>query len=793
MLLNYFKVAFRNLLKNRGYSAINIGGLAIGLAVTILIGLWIWDELSFDKYHSHYDRIVRVMQNQTYNGKKNAHFSMPAVIGQEIRDKYGSDFKHVLQSSWNNSHTLSQGTKKLLKTGSFIEPGIIEMLGLELTAGDKRALDNTYSILLSSSVAEAFFGKENPVGKTLRFDNKFDLNVSGVYKDLPYNTSFRELTYIVPWELYYIDNPWIKQMTNPWGSNFTQVYAELAPSADIDKVNKRIINVKQDRVSAAEKRGKFEVFLHPMSKWHLYGEFKDGVNTGGNIQYVWLFGIVGLFVLLLACINFMNLSTARSEKRAREVGVRKAIGSERRQLIFQFYCESLAVVLLAALLSVLLVLLLLPPFNTLADKKIALPLGAPLFWLALLGTCLFTGLVAGSYPALYLSSFNPVQVLKGTLRTGRFAAIPRRVLVVLQFSVSVMLIIGTIIVYRQIEHARNRPIGYEKNGLVWVLSNKMLHEKFDALRNELQQAKVITEMAESGSPATEVWNTNGGFSWEGKDPNQSVDFPNNQVSYDFGKVIGWKIKEGRDFSRDYGTDTTAFILNETAAKFIGFKEPVGSILVWDSVPHRVIGVVEDMLVESPYQPVRAMLYHLSKEDESVLTFRLHPDKSTSESVHAIESALEKFDPSSAFEMRFVDESFKKKFGDEERIGKLANWFATLAVLISCLGLFGLASFVAEQRTKEIGVRKVLGASIPQLWKLLSQEFMVLVLIACAIAIPLAWWAMTRWLQNYDYRTRLDWWIFVTAMLGALLITLVTVSIQTIRAARANPIKSLRSE
>lgn len=793
MLLNYFKVAFRSLAKSRGYSAINIGGLAIGLAVTILIGLWISDELSYDKYHAHYDRIVRVMQNQTYNGKVNSQFANPAVLGQEIRDKYGDNFKHVLQSSWNSSHTLAQGQKKLLKNGSYIEPGIIDMLSLKLTSGDKRALDNTYSILLSASVAEAFFGKDNPVGKTLRIDNKFDVNVTGVYEDLPYNTSFRDLTYILPWQLYYEDNPWVKKMTNPWGSNFTQTFAELAPGANLEQVSRKIRNVKFDQVGEFEKKFNPQVFLHPMAKWHLYGEFKDGFNTGGNIQYVWLFGIIGLFVLLLACINFMNLSTARSEKRAREVGVRKAIGSERRQLILQFYCESLAVVLLAAVLSVLIVALLLPAFNGLADKKISLPVGEPLFWLAILGTCLFTGLVAGSYPALYLSSFNPVKVLKGTLRTGRYAALPRKVLVVLQFSVSVILIIGTVIVYRQIEHARNRPIGYEKNGLVWVSSNKMLHDKFDALRNELKQSKAITEMAESGSPATEVWNTNGGFDWEGKDPNQSVDFPNNMVSYDFGKVIGWKIKEGRDFSREFGTDTAAFILNETAAKFIGYKKPVGSILVWEDKPHRVIGVVEDMLVESPYQPVRAMLYHLSKEDENVLTFKLHPEKSTAASVKAISAALERFDPASAFEIHFVDENFKRKFGDEERIGKLANWFAALAVLISCLGLFGLASFVAEQRTKEIGVRKVLGASIPQLWQLLSQEFIVLVTIACAIAVPLAWWAMDRWLQHYDYRTTLDWWVFLLAVAGAMLITLITVSLQTIKAARSNPIRSLRSE
>lgn len=793
MLLNYIKIAWRNLVKSKAYSAINIGGLALGMAVTILIGLWIWDELSFDKYHANYDRIARVMQHQSFNGEIGTQFSNPAVLAQEIRSKYPNDFKYVLQSSWNFQHTLAVGQKKLLKTGSFFEPGVTEMLSLNMLKGTRGGLKDPYSILLSESVAKAYFGNEDPMNKTIKLDNKVDLKVTGVYEDLPYNTSFRELTYIMTWDLYLIQNPWIKAMENPWGSNFTQTFAQLAENADIEKVSRKIHDVKLKASGPGEARFKPVIFLHPMNKWHLFADFKNGVNVGGRIQYVWLFGIIGVFVLLLACINFMNLSTARSEKRAKEVGVRKAIGSARSQLIAQFFSESFMVVLLAFVLSIVIVLLLLPYFNQLADKKLSVLWTYPVFWGMGFLVCLFTGLIAGSYPALYLSSFQPVKVLKGTFRIGQFAAMPRKVLVVLQFSVSVILIIGTIVVYRQIQHAKNRPVGYNKESMVFTTTNDEIHKKFEAIRNQLKNDGTIIEMAESGSPATEVWNSNGGFNWEGKDPNQSVNFPNNAVSYEFGKVLGWQIKEGRDFSRDFATDSAAFIMNESAVKFIGLKDPVGKTIQWNDKPYTIIGVVKDMLIESPYEPIKASLWHLSTEVENVITLKMNPKLSVSTALAAIEKTFSAYDPATSFEFRFVDEEFGKKFMEEERIGKLATCFAVLAVLISCLGLFGLASFVAEQRTKEIGVRKVLGASVTNLWQMLSKDFIVLVLIACVIAVPLSWYGMSQWLQKYDYRTPITWWIFASAIFGALIITLLTVSFQAVKAALANPIKSLRTE
>ncbi|MCB9282333.1 MAG: ABC transporter permease [Lewinellaceae bacterium] len=793
MLFNYLKIAFRNLGKSKVSSFINIAGLATGMAVAILIGLWIWDEMTYDTYHEHYNRIAQVMQHQTYNGEIGSQVANPAVMGAEIRNNYGSDFKYVLQASWNFNHTLAYGDKKLLKPGSYFEPQAADMLSLKMLAGTRDGLKDPNSILLSESVAKSFFDDEDPLDKILKIDNTSTVRVTGVYEDLPFNTSFRDLTYIMPWELYLITNKWVNEMENPWGSNFTQTFVQIADNADMETVSEKIRDVKMNKVKDFDKRYKPVVFLHPMSKWHLYSEFKDGVNSGGRIQTVWLFGIIGIFVLLLACINFMNLSTARSEKRAKEVGIRKSIGSMREQLVTQFFAESLVVTFFAFAVSLLLVMAILPFFNHVADKRIALPWNNTWFWLVGVAFTIVTGLFAGSYPALFLSSFEPVKVLKGTFRVGRFPGVLRKALVVLQFTVSITLITGTIIVFRQIQHAKDRPIGYSRDGLVMTSVTEELHSHFEALRNELKTAGVIAEMTESTSPTTEVWNTNGGFDWEGKDPNLAVDFPNSGVTPEFGKTVGWEVVEGRDFSREFPTDTSAFILNESAVKFIGFEHPVGSILKWEGKPYTVVGVVKDLLVQSPYRPVRPALWHVTKDAENAVILKINPNKSAREALTAIKAGFDKYDPASVFDFQFVDEQYAQKFGNEERIGKLATFFAALAIFISCLGLFGLAAFIAEQRTKEIGIRKVLGASVTSVWSLLSREFVALVFVSCVIATPIAFFLMSNWLEKFDYRQHIAWWIFAVAGFGALGIALLTVSFQAIKAAWMSPVKSLRSE
>ncbi len=573
-------------------------------------------------------------------------------------------------------------------------------------------------MLISQSVATALFGNADPINKLVKFDNTASFKVAGVYEDLPRNTTLHDIAFMVPWDFYVSSKDWVQRAETKWNDNSFQMYIQVADNVDMAKVSEKIKNVKLNRVSTEDAKSKPVIFLQPMKKWHLYAEFKNGANMGGAIEYVWLFGIIGVFVLLLACINFMNLSTARSEKRAKEVGIRKAIGSLRVQLISQFFCESLLMALCSFGFSLLLVSLALPFFNEVSGKQMVILWSNPLFWSMSAGFTVFTGLIAGSYPALYLSSFKPVKVLKGTFKAGRLAAIPRKVMIVVQFTVSIVLIICTIIVFKQIQFAKNRPVGYSRDNLVNIETTNELEDHFNAARTDLLKSGAITEMAESSSPFTAVHNARQDVSWITKDPSVTSDFANIRVTSEYGKTVKWQFIAGRDFDKQLLTDSSAVILNEAAVKYMGFKNPVGEIIRFANKDHIVI---------------------------------------------------------------------------EERIGNLATVLAVLAIFISCLGLFGMASFMAEQRVKEIGVRKVLGAIVFNLWQLLSKDFVMLVLIAFAIATPVAYYFMLNWLQNYQYRTELSWWIFATTGIGALLITLITVSFQSIKAAIANPVKSLRTE
>ncbi|HWB27287.1 MAG TPA: FtsX-like permease family protein [Chitinophagaceae bacterium] len=585
-----------------------------------------------------------------------------------------------------------------------------------------------------------------------------------------------------------------KSSADNWGDNSFQMFVELNDNADIKNVSAKIRDIKLKNVNADDAKYKPAIILHPMNKWHLYSEFKNGVNTGGAIEYVWLFGIIGAFVLLLACINFMNLSTARSEKRAKEVGIRKAVGSLRAQLISQFFCESLLTAVLACFLSIALVSLVLPYFNTIAAKPMILPWGNIFFWLACIVFTLFTGIIAGIYPALYLSSFKPVKVLKGTFKAGRFSAMPRKVLVVVQFAVSVILIAGTIVVFKQIQYAKNRPVGYSREGLINIqVSTLDLHNHFAAVRQELLSAGVITDMTESSSPMTGLENNRGDLDWKEKDPNTTYDFANIRVSSSYGKTAGWQVLAGRDFNAALKADSEAVILNEAAVKYMGLKQPLGEIVTFAGRAHTVIGVTKDMVMSSPYEPARQTIFYLSRDGFDDILIRINPLVSTHEAIGKIEAVCKKYSPAVPFSYAFTDNKYSLKFNSEERIGNLAAIFASLAIFISCLGLSGMASFMAEQRTKEIGVRKVLGASSFNLWRLMSSQFILLVTVALLIAIPVSYTAMNKWLLNYEYRTNISWWIFVFTAAGALLITLLAVSYQSIKAATMNPVKSLRTE
>ncbi len=794
MFKNYFKIAWRNLVKNKVYSAINIVGLAVGMAVAMLIGLWVYDELSYNKSFRNYGQLAQVMQHQTLNGETSSQTSLPYLIGEELRKNYGSDFKSVSMSGWTNDHILAFDEKRITQSGNYFEPQIIQMLSMKMLEGSASALQDSHSIILSKTTAKALFGDADPMNHHIKIDSKFDVKVSGVYEDFPYNSDFKALLFIAPWNLYIDSNVWNEKATNPWRNNSFQAWVQLTDHADFEKVSAKIKDVKLKRVKAEDATFKPVVFLQPMRNWHLYSEFKNGINTGGRIQFVWLFGVIGFFVLLLACINFMNLSTARSEKRAKEVGIRKAVGSLRVQLIGQFLSESLLISLFSFVLALILVQLALPLFNEVADKKTAILWSNPLFWMSGFCFTLITGLLAGSYPALYLSSFKPIKVLKGTFKTDRFAALPRKILVVLQFAVSVILIVGTIIIFQQIEFAKNRPVGYSRNGLIIIpIVTDEIHKHFDAIRNELKNAGVVSEIAESSSATTYVDENDNGFEWKGKSPTVEGNFGVVYVSNDFGKTIDWKIKEGRDFSRNFLTDSSGIILNEASVKFMNLRNPVGETINFNGKLFHVVGVVKDLLMQSPYEPVDRTVFVMSKSTEGVLDVKINPSASLSDAIDKIESVFKKYNPSQPFVYKFVDEEYEKKFGNEQRIGKLSSFFTILAILISCLGLFGLSSFMAEQRTKEIGIRKVLGATVFNLWTLLSKEFISLILISLCISTPIAYYFMHNWLQHYEYRTNISFWIFFITAIGVISITLATVSFQAIKAALANPVKSLRSE
>ena len=791
MLRNYLKIALRNLTKNKVYSAINIGGLAVGMAVAMLIGLWLYDELSYNKYHQNYDRIAQVMDTQTFNGETTTSEAVAIPLTNKLRTNYASAFKRMALVFPPFPRVLTVGDKQITQPGVWAQPDLPDMLGFTMLHGKRDALNDPSSALLAQSLAEALFDKADPIGKTIKLDNRTYLKVGGVFQDLPRNTTFHDTKLFLPWAKVVNELSWVKEAQHKWDTQHWRLFVELNESVDITQLNARIKNIAKPHRPA----NKPEIALHPMADWHLYSEFRNGKVVGGRIELVWLFGVIGGFVLLLACINFMNLSTARSEKRAKEVGIRKAVGSRRGQLIAQFMGESLLVSILSFVLALLLVQVCLPFFNGLTDKAMDTPWASPFFWLAALGFTGFTGLTAGSYPALYLSGFAPVKVLKGVLTTSRLAVSPRQVLVVVQFTVSITLIIGTVIVFQQIQHAKDRSVGYTRTGLITVQKNTpaLFGASYNALRADLLRTGAVDNMFCSSAPSTETPVGNQNFDWEGKDPGSVALLQTVGVTHDYGQTMGWTVVAGRDFSRSFPADSGSIILNETAAKRMGFARPIGEIVRWEGKPHRIVGVVKDMVMESPYQPIQPCLFVLDYEWDNFITVRLKSGLPVRDALAQTEAVFRKYNPAAPFDYKFVDQEYARKFADEERVGKLASVFAVLAIFISCLGLFGLAMFTAEQRTKEIGIRKVLGASVGNLWGLLSKDFVYLVGIAFGIATPIAYYFLSGWLQKYAYRTEMSWWIFAASGAGALVITLLTVSFQAVKAALVNPVKSLRSE
>ena len=799
MIRNYLTVAWRNLVHNKVYSAINIIGLAVGMAVAILNGLWVWDELSFNQSHQHYDRIAKVTQQGPFEGRVYSSAILPFPLAGELRTNYGNQFKHVLQALPLEEYSLSAGENTLTKQGQFIQTGAPDMLSLNMIQGSQSSLSGPNSIMLAASTANALFGEGNPVNQVVTINTNIVAKVTGVYQDMPQNSEFYPVQFFASFDLWASANPTVKQQG--WNNRFLLTYVQLQPKVDFAQVSAQIKDTYLNHIKGLEGMQEVvdsrpQIQLLPMSQWHLQGGLY--LDDDGPLQLVWMIGLIGVFVLLLACINFMNLSTARSEKRAKEVGIRKAVGSLRGQLIGQFFSESFLVVVVSFLVAVSLVALALPWFNELAAKAIRMPWSNAYFWLLSVSFITLTGFVAGMYPALYLSSFQAIKVLKGTFRVGRLATLPRRLLVVMQFTVSVALIIGTITVYRQIQHAKNRPVGYNRESL--LLIRKKTAEfagKYDLIRTELKNTGVVAQVAESKSSVTDINMRNGGFSWKGTELKFAGGCATLPITPEYGKTIGWQFVGGRDFSPGFASDSVGFVVNESFARQVKAPNPVGERVTWSpgwrpAQSFKILGVVKDMVALSPFDPTFPSVFFLDNNYDWI-NIRIDPGVSASTGLSKIEAVFKKLTPNSPFDYQFADQAYALKFAAEERISQLALFFTLLAILISCLGLFALASFTAEQRVKEIGVRKVLGATVGNLWLLLSKDFVYLVMGAFLLAAPLAYYVLTNWLRRYEYRTEVAWWIFVVAGVSTLLVTLLTVSYQAIRAALLDPVKSLRSE
>lgn len=793
MLRNYLKIAFRNLLKNKVYSFINIGGLAVGMGVVMLIGLWMYDELSFDTYHKDHDRVALLQKNRNFNGNILTEQSMSLPLAAKLRESYGKYFEEVVASSYGGEKSLTFQEKTIFQRGLFMENGGEKILDLEISEGSPKFPLQPFEILISEKTKVALFGQKSALNQSISLDKNTAFKIVGIFKSLPQNSTYRSTSFYASFDSFGQMEEWVREAKNRWDENSFPIYVKMAKNVSAEQISALI---KDEIYKVTKDPSKPDLYLYMMNDWHLYPEFKNGLPVSTGKDNIIIFALIGIFTVLLAVINFMNLSTARSEKRSKEIGVRKAIGSNRRQIISQFYVETTLIVLLATILSLFLAQVSLPFFNQIAKKQIEFLWLNPVFWLIITLFSTILIMISGSYPALYLSSFQPIKVLKGnvsSLQRNLFELNSRKFLVVFQFCISIVLIIATTVIYRQIQFTKNRPLGYETKGLIQIRKNTAeLRGHFFPMRQDLLNSGAVVEMAEVNSPISESWHYSSSYTWPEK-TSTAEDLVSLSVTPEFGKTVEWKIIDGRDFSRTFVSDTSSIILNEAAVKLMGLQNPVNQLIRKDGKQLTVVGVVKDILMDSPFDPVRPTVFEMIRANAPFITIKLKPELSASESVAKMENVLKKYDPAGNFNYLFADRDFNSKFFREQRMASLINIFAFLAIFISCLGLFGLASFVAEQRTKEIGIRKVLGASVSNLWGLLSKDFIVLIITSCLVAVPIAYYFMHNWLQKYTYRTELSWWIFVAAGAGALIITLATVSYQAIKAALMNPVKSLKSE
>jgi ABC-type antimicrobial peptide transport system permease subunit len=785
MFQSYFKIAWRNIRRNKGFSLINILGLSIGMASTIFILLWVQDEMSWDRFHSNFRNIHHVLVNRNFNGETNTDNSTPFPLAAGLKQAF-PQIKKSFVANYGQEQVLKYNETILKRRGFQVMGDYFDVLKWTFIKGNKEtALDNPENIVLTESMANALFGKEDPMGKTIKIDNNELRKVSGIVKDPPANSSV-QFEFIIS---YNPNSDFVKNASDDWVNSFTQTFVELEPGTDLKSLGKQISLFANNK---SKNETDFEYLLHPMAKWRLYSDFRDGKNTGGMISYVKLFTAIAIIILLIACVNFMNLSTAKSEKRSKEVGIRKTLGSARSQLILQFYSESFLFAMMSLVVAVLSVYFLLPFFNKLIGKELVLNPADFRFMALSFIMILVTTAVAGSYPALYLSSFNPVKVLKGTFLTGRNAALPRKVLVVFQFGVSVLLISSTVLVYQQIQHVKNRDLGYETDNLLSIPTSEEAKRNAEVIKNELVQTGMVASVTRTMTPLTEIWNFTPAPDWNGKPAVAEMIMTATSTDQGYSETMKTRILAGRDFT-PAPVDSNAMLLNKAAVDMMQLKDPIGMEMRHFNRNYTVVGVTENVVMGSPYTPVMPMMTFYSPERTNFLVVRMKEGVKPQELLPKIEKIFKQYSPETPFQYSFVDQDFNSKFITEDLISRLSKIFAGLAIFICCIGLSGLASFTIERRFKEIGIRKVLGASVQQLIFLISKEFLMLVGIAALISIPVTWYLLSNWLANYEYRISISIWLFVGSCLSVLLITLLIVLLNSIRAAMSNPSKSLRTE
>lgn len=791
MFKHFLKIAWRNLWENKTFSAINILGLAMGMACSLLIMFWVEDEYSVDAFHVNKKQLFRIYERQYFDGKKQGIVWTQGPLAAELKNVI-PEIQMATAYSWTSSQAFTAGDIVNKQEINAAGPDFFKMFSFELLQGTKEnALKGTNSLAISRKMAETFFGNpEAAINKTISYNNRKDFIITAVFENIPQNSTLK-FDCLRNWDAYVNDgNEWAKG----WDSNDPLTFFMIRSDVNSAAIEVKLKHFLDNYIKApTDKSLRTELAIQPFHEHYLNNNFKNAQVVGGRIEYVRLFSMVAVFILLIACINFMNLATARSAKRAREIGVRKVVGALRSALIGQFVSEAILLTVFSVIVSILFVVLLLPFFNQLTGKQMTLPVENFSFWGILTGLTLITGIVAGSYPALFLSSLKPILVLKGTLKINSGSVWLRKGLVVFQFALSIILIVGMIVIYRQVDYVQTTSSGYERENLVYFpLEGKLIND-YDILKEKISAIPGIRYVSHMTENPTGINSGTDGVRWAGSNPDTKIRFTPVGVGYDFVKTINLQVVQGRDFSSIFPTDSLGVLINETALKETGYKDPVGQTLVWGKRKFTIIGVVKDFHFQSLHVPIRPLIAYLRKNQrEGSILVRIEANR-TKETLAQLKKVCNELNPGIPFTYNFIDEAYAKLYKSEQVISSLSNYFAFIAIFISCLGLLGLAAFTAEQRKKEIGIRKVLGATVGGITSLLSKDFLKLVLIALIIATPVAWYAMHKWLQDFAYHINISWWIFILAGTGATFIALLTVSFQAIKAAIANPVKSLRTE